>query len=78
MLLAARLTWCITGTAEGTEVQSGELLLGALEPLGAAAPKRGENRLENVVSNAGWLESRDGERRAEELRRKRAHLHGWC
>lgn len=61
MLLAARLTWCITGTAEGTEVQSGELPLGGLEPLGAAAPTGGEDRLENVLSNAGWLESRDGE-----------------
>lgn len=28
MLLAARLTWCITGTAEGTKVEGGGLLLG--------------------------------------------------
>lgn len=64
MLLAARLTWCITGTAEGTEAQSGELLCvggGGQESLGAAAPKGGEDRLENVMSNAGWLEGRYGE-----------------
>lgn len=60
MLLAARLTWCITGTAEGTKVQGGGLLLGGLESL-RAAPKGGGDRIQNVMSNAGCLESRHGE-----------------
>lgn len=61
MLLAARLTWCITGTAEGTKAQGGGLLLGwGLESL-RAAPKGGGDKIQNVMSNAGWLESRHGE-----------------
>lgn len=69
MLLAARLTWCITGTAEGTKGQGGGLWLGrwglggSLESLQAAAPKGGGERVDIVMSNAGWLESRHGEER---------------
>lgn len=53
MLLAARLTWCMTGTADGTEVQAERrVIVGGGESLGAAAAEGGEDGLENVMSAA--------------------------